>query len=192
LTILAALTALAVLAGVIYGIGLRSEDAPLRRLWTRRIRPILASFTDGLATVLRSPRRLALIVSTVAIWMLYLLMAYIPLMMFDIAGPYNLSLLDGLCIMMLGAIGVAIPSPGGVGSFHYITRVTLVYLFGVETALAVTYAVFLHGGQLVLYVVAGFICMVLQGSSFGTLRKRARAAQQAQGESLSHDTHATE
>ena len=74
-----------------------------------------------------------------------------------------------------------IPSPGGVGSFHYITRVTLVYLFGVEASLAVTYAVFLHGSQLVFYVIVGFVCIMLQGSSLGTLRRRAQAVQEQKG-----------
>ena len=54
-------------------------------------------------------------------------------------------------------------------------------LFGVETSLAVTYAFFVHGGQLVLYVIVGFLSMVLQGSSFSTLRQRTQAAQQQNG-----------
>jgi hypothetical protein len=108
-------------------------------------------------------------------------MAYVPLVMFDMAGPYQLSLLDAVMIMFIGGIGVAIPSPGGVGSFHYITRVTLVYLFGVDASLAVTYAVFVHGGQLVLYVIAGFLSMVLQGSSLDALRRQTQAARQQDG-----------
>ncbi len=181
LTVLVLLLGLAVLMALIYALGYRAEDAPLRRLWIQRIQPILASFKDGLATVLRSPHRFILVFSTLAMWFLYTLMAYIPFLMFDMAGPYSLSLLDGLCIMMLGAVGVAIPSPGGAGSYHYIMRVTLVYLYGVEASLAVTYAVFVHGGQLVLYVVVGFLVMMLQGSSLGTLRRRAQAAQEQKG-----------
>ena len=86
--------------------------------------------------------------------------------------------------MILGAVGVVIPSPGGAGSYHYITRVTLVYLFGVEASLAVTYAVFVHGAQLVFFIVAGFISMMLQGSSLGTLRQHAQAAQREDGDAL--------
>lgn len=178
LTVLVLMLGVTILFALIYSFGIRAEEAPLRRLWNRRIRPSLTSFKDGLATVLRSPRRLALIVSTLVMWFLYLMMAYIPLLMFDMAGPYNLSLLDTLCIMMLGAIGVAI-APGGMGAFHYITRVTLVNLYGVETSLALTYAAFVHGGQMLLYIVVGFLCLMLQGSSLGTLRRRAQAARQA-------------
>lgn len=167
-----------VLIGLIYGMGFRPEDARLRRLWNKRLRPIWISFKDGLATVLRSPRRFALVFSTLAIWFCYLLMSYFPLLIFNIAGPYNVSLVDAWSIMVLGAIGVAIPLPGGAGSFHYITRQTLVYLFAVNESLAVTYAVFLHGAQLVLYVVIGFLCLLLQGSSLSTVFSRARAARE--------------
>ena len=166
------------LAALIYVFGIRTDNAPLKRLWQQRLQPIWASFKDGLATVLRSPRRVALTISTVLIWFLYVLLAYIPLLMFDIAAPHNMSLLDGMIIMFIGAIGVAIPSPGGFGSYHYITRETLAALYGVNVSLGMTYAVFVHGGQLVLYVVVGFICMILQGSSFSTLRRQTQTAQE--------------
>ena len=107
-------------------------------------------------------------------------MAYVPLLLFDIAGPYNLSLLDTLSIMILGAVGVAIPLPGGVGSFHYITTRTLVFLFGVNASLAATYAFFVHGGQLVFFVIVGSLCLLLQGSSLSTLYSRVKAAQEPQ------------
>lgn len=162
----------------VYWKGFRAEDARLRHLWKKRLRPMWLSFKDGLATVLRSPRRFTLVLSTLTMWFCYLLMAYVPLLLFDIAGPYNLSLLDTWSIMILGAVGVAIPLPGGAGSFHYITRQTLVFLFGVNESIAFTYALFVHGGQLVLYVIAGFVCLLLQGSSLSTIFSRVKAAQE--------------
>jgi len=166
---------------------LRREDSRLRQLWSRRVQPLWISFKDGLATVLRSPRRIALVGSTLGIWLCYLLMAYIPFQMFNFAGPYDLSLPDTWSIMMLGAVGVAIPSPGGIGSFHYITIQTLTVLFGVDHAGAASYAVFVHGGQMLLYIVVGFVCILLQGSSLGSLRKNTQAASQEREEATAHD-----
>lgn len=168
---------------------LRREDAPLSRFWNQRIAPLWISFKDGLATVLRSPRRLFLGGSTAGIWLCYLLAAYIPFLMFGLTEIYDISLLDAWSIMLLGAIGVAIPSPGGVGSFHYITIQTLVLLYGVDQASAAAYAVFVHGGQLVLYVIVGALCLLLQGSSFGALRS---ATQVAQAQSTSPPSAASE
>ncbi len=145
--------------------------AAVRRIAILRslLRKAWLSLRDGLASAARTHRKPALAISSVLMFLLYGVMAFIPLVMFNIAGPFELSYVDGLTIMFIGVLGVAVPSPGGIGSFHYITRVTLVSLFGVPASLAVTYAVFLHGAQLVLYTVVGFIVMIVQGGSIGGL-----------------------
>lgn len=176
------------LAGVALGVGvlvlliyrqvMRREDALVRRFWDRRVRPLLASFQDGLATLLRSRHRLLLTGTTVGIWFCYVLMAYLPFVILGMHQTFGLSLLDTWVIMTIGAIGIVIPSPGGTGSYHYITIQTLVHLFGVAQAPAATYAVLAHAAQLILYVLVGAICMMLQGSSLQTLREKTAAAQE--------------
>ncbi len=166
----------AILAVLLLRATLRRGDSRLGRFWSRRVAPILASFKDGLATLLRSPRRFTLVFSTAAMWLCYMLMAYIPMLMFGMTGPGGLTLLDAWSIMCLGALGIAVPSPGGVGSYHYITIQALVYLFGVGQAVATSYAVFVHGGQLVLYVLVGVVCLLLQGTGLGALRATTQAA----------------
>lgn len=163
------------LGGVVAAIVLKTPNSFLRRFWNRRGQPAWAAFRKGIATAHRSPRRLMLVATTVVMWMLYVLMAYIPLVMLDMTGPYNLSFLDGMVIMFIGAIGVAMPFPGGIGSFHYITRVSLVEIYGVTSSLAVTYAVFVHGCQLILYVIVGLLAVILEKSSLGQLYAQAKA-----------------
>jgi uncharacterized protein (TIRG00374 family) len=175
--LLALLIGVTVVLGLLFLGLLRRKESRFAQFWSRRVAPLLISFKDGLATVLRSQRRLFLAGSTAGIWLCYLASAYLPFLMFGMTKTFDLSLLDAWSIMMLGAIGVAIPSPGGVGSFHYITIQTLVLLFEVDQASAATYAVFVHGGQLVLYVAVGFICILLQGSSLGALRVATQVAQ---------------
>lgn len=156
----------------------RDDASTTSSFWSDRAVPVLASFRDGMATVGRSRERAALVVSTVAMWFLYVLMAYVPFRMLDMAGMYDLSLLDAWSVMVLGAVGVAIPSPGGAGSYHYITIQTLVHLFAVSPESAATYAVLSHAAQLVLYVIIGAACLMLQGSGVGTLRRRTLAARE--------------
>ncbi|PSQ91854.1 MAG: TIGR00374 family protein [Bacteroidetes bacterium SW_4_67_19] len=140
-----------------------------RALWADYVRPTLRSFKSGLLSLGRTGRPWALTVSTAGIWVCYGLMAYLPLLILEMAGPYDLSLIDGWCLMALGAIGVAIPSPGGTGSYHYITIQSLVWLFAVPRAPAATYAVLTHGAQLVVYVIVGFACLLAQGRTLGDL-----------------------
>lgn len=170
--------AIALLGGIITASVLRKPDSSLRRFWRRHGKPAWAAFCKGFAAAHRSPHRLMLVATTVVMWILYVLMAYIPLIMLGMAGPYDLSFLDGMVIMFIGAIGVALPLPGGIGSFHYITRVSLVEIYGLTPSLAVTYAIFVHGCQLFLYVAIGILVVMLEKSSLGQLYTQAKAAYQ--------------
>lgn len=142
--------------------------------YVHRLRPILRSFWDGLQTVWRAPERGALLLSTLLIWCCYLGMAFLPFVMLGMTDTYNLTLVDTWVIMALGALGIVVPSPGGAGSYHYITIQTLVVLYGVEGAAAAGYAIIAHGIQLVFYVAGGALCLALQGIPLREVLQRTR------------------
>lgn len=133
------------------------------RLLRRRIRPILVAFTDGLATGLRTKHPVLMWTSTLAIWLLYGVMAYLPLIMFDLTSAHGINYVDGLCIMFIGAVGALVPTPGGAGSYHYITVLALVTGFSMARDPATAYAVFVHGYQLLLYLATGLLMIVWKG-----------------------------
>ena len=146
----------------------RSEGA-----WHDRIRPVLEAFKAGLLTVVRARQRGVLVGTTVAMWFCYTLMAYIPLVMLDLTEPYSLSLLDAYGIMVLGSLGVAVPSPGGAGSYHYVAVQTLVHLFSVPANPAVAYAVITHAAQQLLFILTGVACWLLQGARVPSVKEAA-------------------
>lgn len=165
--------AVAVLVLLLFRQAIRQQDSALGLLWNRRVAPMLTSFRDGLFALRHTRRTGTLVFSTLAMWVCYGLMAYLPLVILGLTGAYDLSLVDAWAIMILGALGVVVPSPGGVGSYHYITIQTMVHLFAVDQEAAATYAVLSHASQLVLYVVLGVACLLLQGSGLRTLRAQA-------------------
>jgi len=152
--------------GVVLGVQilLRREDSWLGRFWRRTLKPAVVSFNEGMGTLTHSPRRGAILVSTVGMWGGYLLMAYLPFRMLHLAEPYGIGILDAWALMAIGALGILVPSPGGIGSYHYITEQALVHLYGVPAAEALTYAVLTHGAQLVFYTLAGGIAVLYQGT----------------------------
>ncbi len=143
---------------------LRREDSWIGRFWEDTLKPAAVSFNEGLRTLLHSPRRGAILVSTVGMWGGYLLMAYLPFRMLHLADPYGIGIADAWALMAIGAIGIVVPSPGGIGSYHYITQQALVHLYGVPAAEALTYAVLTHGAQLVFYTLAGGTAVLYQGT----------------------------
>ena len=63
---------------------------------------------------------------TISIWIMYFLMTYICFYCMEETSHLNLG--DGLFLLFLGGIGMAIPTPGGVGSYHLMVMTGLVAL----------------------------------------------------------------
>jgi glycosyltransferase 2 family protein len=136
----------------------------------------IVSFREGIASLRHTGRPLGLLISTLAMWACYTMMAYLPLKIFGLTSLYHLSLFDAWGLMLLGSIGVVIPSPGGIGSYHYITIQSLVLLFAVPQESAASYAIFTHAGQLILYVIIGFTALLIEGASWSELKSAGRGA----------------
>ena len=121
-------------------------------------------------TLLRAPKRLALIGSTLLMWLSYVIMAYLTFIILDMHTEFELGLSAAWSIMIFGAIGFAVPSPGGTGSFHYIAKLALVNLYFVDDATAVAYTVLSHGLQVIFYIITGMMALFIQGTTLKTLR----------------------
>jgi hypothetical protein len=139
--------------------------AAIRKKPESRVARLSRSFLGGLSAILVSPQKWLLGLQTIAIWTCYWFMAYIPLRMLRITEVYSVGLPEAWSVMNIGAIGVLIPSPGGLGSYHLITIEALTRLFGVHPSPAASYAVLTHGVQLVAYVISGVIALALFGMS---------------------------
>ncbi len=144
-----------------------------------RVRALISSFVDGLATLNRTRSKGAILVSTILMWACYVVMTHLPFLILGMTGPFQISLLDSFYLMTLGAIGVAIPAPGGTGSYHYIAIQSLVHLFGVSQSPAATYAVLTHAAQLILYAILGTYFIAAQKSSIREIRDIERRAEEA-------------
>ncbi len=136
----------------------------------RRFVSFLNSFKDGMLTLLRSPRRASLIGLTVLMWSIYAFMAYLTFVMLGMHESFNLGASAAWSIMIFGAIGFAIPSPGGTGSFHYFAKLALVNLYFVDEATAIAYAVLSHGLHVVIYIFTGVLALFIQGTNLKALQ----------------------
>ena len=141
-----------------------------------RFAGLVAQFRDGLLTLVRTGRPLALVVSTLVIWGSYVVMSYLPL---RILGMTGLSLVDAFVLMTVGAVGMALPAPGGAGSYHYATIQTLVLLFGVAVSPATSYAVLAHAAQLLFYAVTGAGALLWQGTGLRAVTSAAKSKAEA-------------
>lgn len=118
--------------------------------WVEKMKGALTQFKDGLLAVREVKRWWMFILYTALIWTCYTLMSYIPFYMFEATS--GLGLLEALTITVISAIGIAIPSPGGLGTYHYFVKQSLKVLFGVGLAAGLTYATITHAATVLMVI----------------------------------------
>lgn len=117
--------------------------------WIDRAKGAFTKFKDGVLSARKVDRWGLFVTYTLLIWFCYTLMTYIPFWMFDMQEVYNLDLLDALVITVISAIGIAIPSPGGIGTYHYFVKQSLLVLFAVPAVTGIAYATITHAGMVI-------------------------------------------
>lgn len=118
-----------------------------------RIKRQLRGFVIGFKTIARLRGKVWFLVYTVCIWGLYYLTVY--LCFFAIEATSHLSPIVGVTLLAVGSLGILAPVPGGIGTYHFLTIITLVELYGIESEPATSYAYITHATQIAVNVLAG-------------------------------------
>jgi hypothetical protein len=95
----------------------------------QKIKSILLGFLDGLQTVSKLKKPFLFLFHTVFIWAMYYIMTLFAMKSF--APTADLPLIAGLVVFVFGALGIVIPSPGGMGTYHALVIAALT-LYGVN------------------------------------------------------------
>jgi hypothetical protein len=126
------------------------------------LKPVLRAFSRNLEEIHTGPsehqtgEKLAAVhpAHRAAIWFCYVLMTYIPFTAFDLHTEYGLGLREALVITVVSSLGIALPSPGGIGTYHWFVSRSMLLLFAVPEALGVAYAIVTHLVMMIIILVA--------------------------------------
>jgi uncharacterized protein (TIRG00374 family) len=138
-----------------------------------RVERFLHHLLDGLE-VLRSPRRLA----EIAIWSLGLWLVIgwqVVLLGWAFGIPMNLG--QAFVVIAISVIGLAVPTPAGVGGFHAAIQFGLVHFLGTDPATATAYALVHHAICFFPITVLGLAYLGGVGFSLGRVRELRAEAQ---------------
>ncbi len=111
-------------------------------------------FMQGLLSIRGVKNWPLFILLSTAIWFCYVLMTYIPFTAFDLHTEYGLGMREALVITVVSALGVTLPSPGGIGTYHWFVSRSLFLLFAVPETLGVAYAIVTHLVMMIIILVA--------------------------------------
>lgn len=150
---------------VILGLGL----VVLIVFWKRRqaIYDRAMGFTretiKAVLTVRKMDQWFMFIVYSLGIWLCYVLMTYLVFFAFDATADLGFSF--ALIAFTMGAIGIVLPSPGGIGSYHFAIQATFVAYaatFGwtaeYAKVLGLNLAFVIHTSQMVMMILVGIVC----------------------------------
>jgi hypothetical protein len=135
----------------------------------RAVARLVERFAGGLA-VMRRPRDLvAALALSMPLWLAIAASIWLVPRAFQITVPFTGSFL----LLALLVVGVAVPTPGGIGGFHEAFRIGATAFYGVANDRAVGAAIVLHATQFVPVVVVGIALMAREGLTLGGMQRLA-------------------
>lgn len=120
---------------------------------------VLEQFLGGLEAVRRGKELSAIVVSSFAMWLLIDLSVYLGLLAFDLP----LRFFDTFLLMVALTVGIAVPTPGGVGPYEFFCQISLVDFWGVPASTAGAVAVTLHAVAILPPIALGLLLMWRDG-----------------------------
>lgn len=131
------------------------------------IRHLFEGFLSGMKSIREIPSKTNFLLHTFLIWSMYFLMTYLTLFSFPVTQhlPFSAALL----VFILGGWGILVPSPGGMGTYHFMTQVGLaVYGISYEDGFSwanISFFTIQIGGTL-LYGAISLICLPILNRNY--------------------------
>jgi uncharacterized membrane protein YbhN (UPF0104 family) len=146
----------------------------VERVLPQRAAGVLAAFVQTFAqglAVMRDPLRLLTALAlSFPMWMSIAAGIWLASRAFHITFPYTGSFL----VMTMLVVGVAAPTPGGVGGFHAAYQFAVTEFFSAPVDRAVGAAIVLHAVSFVPVALLGLLFMTREGLTFGSARQLAQ------------------
>lgn len=131
-----------------------------------KVEGFLSGIFDGLKSISKLKRRNVFILHTLLIWSSYVLMSYVCVFAFEATS--NLTLPDGLFLMVAGGLGMLVPAQGGLGSYHVVVKYAFIALAGAgalgtalspdeTTKLGLAFAWLVWSSQTLMIILGGFV-----------------------------------
>jgi len=124
-----------------------------------KMRTAFRGLKKGLTIVFKIKNKTLFFTYSVLIWVLYYLMSYFVIIAFPQTA--ELGLLAALSIFVIGGIAMAIPLPGGTGSYHVLVPFGLVLLYGLGQQESVAFSFIFHGWQTFIIIIFGLFSLLL-------------------------------
>jgi len=139
---------------------------------SERIQNIIDSFIKGLDFFRNTRNFIPIVLLTIIMWIIYMSGYYFGFLAFGFySNDHYKFLLAGVVLLVLGCIGVMIPSaPGAIGTYHSFCILGLLITGLTDINQTAAYAVYIHGVNYIGVVLVGFIYFFKENMSLSDLK----------------------
>ncbi len=120
-----------------------------------RVVGALRSLFQGMGALRSTSGYVEIILQTLLVYGAYLATVYVTLVAFGFNSLYGLGLPEALVVLVIGTVGVIIPTPGGTGTYHYFCSQALHHFYNVPLVDALAFATVVHGVAYLSFLAVG-------------------------------------
>jgi hypothetical protein len=125
----------------------------------QRMVKVAQGFAQGLKTIGKVEHPWLFILHSINIWLMYYLMCYFCFWAF--APTAHLTPIAALTVYVFGAWGMVVPSPGGMGTYHFLSQLALGF-YGINGGDAFSWAnISFFLGALAVNIAGGIVSLIL-------------------------------
>ena len=148
---------------IIYLVRKKIEHLISNNSFLQKLKSMATGFKDGLLSILKIKKLGLFITYSIGIWLMYYLVTYCLLKALPVESEVNLSV--ALSVLVIGSVGMAVPSLGGLGSFHILVSAILIQ-YGFSKTESLGLATFQHSLNGILFLIilgaAGFLYSIFK------------------------------
>ena len=130
----------------------------LTKVQLQKISSFILGIKTGFISIKNIPSKRLFFTYTILIWICYLFMSVVCFYCFNETQGLNLG--HGLFILVAGGLGMVVPTPTGIGSYHYLVIQALLIL-NVSREVSQFFAIIVHSSQALMIIVSGFFAMLI-------------------------------
>lgn len=123
-----------------------------------KVKEIWLNMKKGLFSIFKLDAKFLFLTYSLVIWILYFLMAWLCMLAFDETKVLGLE--AALTIFTLGSIAMAMPFPGGTGSYHFLVPLGLSTLYGLAKDKALAFTFVFHAWQTLVIILFGLVSLI--------------------------------
>lgn len=137
--------------------------------WRNKLAGIVASFVEGFTVLSRPALLLPVGFWSLFCWLMITLSIWLTLLGFGIVLPFT----STFAVVIMVAVGVSLPTPGGVGGYHMAFKACLVYIFSIDESTAVAAILVSHVMAFLPVTLVGAGYAWKEGLSLGAMKSIA-------------------